>query len=97
MLAHSSKIVHAAGQHDPAVDTARLTFPNGWYLAAEISRETPRPVLAMWAQDTSGWPGGDCQLDVAGVDALLADLPRFAAQLRALRDQLAAETSGDAR
>jgi hypothetical protein len=97
MLAHSSKIVHVAGQHAPAVDIARLTFPNGWYLAAEISRETPRPLLALWTQDISGWPGGDCQLDAAGVDALLADLPRFAAQLRALRDQLAAETSEGAR
>jgi hypothetical protein len=97
MLAQSSKIVHVAGQHAPAVDTARLTFPNGWYLAAEISRETPRPVLAVWAQDTSGWPGGDCQLDAAGVDAILGDLDQFAAQLRALRAQLAAETPEGAR
>jgi hypothetical protein len=97
MLAHSSKIVHVAGQHALAADTACLTFPSGWYLAAEISRGTPNPVSAVWAQDTAGRPGGDRQRDAAGVDALLADLPRFTPQLRALRDQLAAETPEGAR
>lgn len=95
MLAHTRKIVHATDA--PASEDARLTFPNGWHVAAEISRETRRPVLAVWAEDGHGWPGGACELDVAGADALLARLPEFAAQLRVLRDQLAAETPEGAR
>lgn len=97
MLAQSTKIVHVAEQHDPAVDTARLAFPDAWFLAAEICRETRRPVLAVWAQDEQGYVAGNSELDVTSVDALLVGLDGFAAQLRALRDQLAAEAPEGAR
>ena len=77
-------------------EKGRLSFDD-WYVCVELSQEGPAPVLCVWAQDEAGHPGGDTQLDLAGVDAFLGDLDGFRARVEELRALLAVETGGDRR
>lgn len=94
MIASRPAVALDSPETSPVI--ARLVLP-GWSVFAEASEDGPRPVAAVWAQSAEGWPGGESELDAAGVDEVLAQLPQFAARLRALRASLIVGTEVAAR
>jgi hypothetical protein len=87
-MTHPAEIVPAASiPAAEAADRARLAIGT-MAVNAQICTAGTAPVVNAWV--TAGrFEVGDSDLDLEGVDALLADLPRFTRQLLALRDQLA--------